>query len=383
MDDPRVQKMEWARLEGARPRKAGANARLGEHGITVRPGIARITLEDGTYGFGAAGRGATREQAEALLGRPISEALVPGHGAADAWLPFEYALFDLAGKRAGLPVFRLAAQLMGRDAQSLPAPFQVPCYDTTLYFDDLHLSEEAAAAALIADEARQGYERGHRAFKIKVGRGARHLPIEEGTRRDIAIIRAVREAVGPTPPIMLDANNGYTLNLAKRVLAETADCGIFWLEEAFHEDAVLYQDLKEWLARERLSVLIADGEGQASPTLLDWARDHLVDVVQYDYLGYGFTRWLTTGAQLDTWGVRSAPHHYGGWFGNFAAGHLAGPIQRFTFIEWDEATLPACDTSAYQVQEGQVTLPETPGFGLTFDETAFARAMHSDGFRVE
>ena len=89
----------------------------------------------------------------------------------------------------------------------VPATLRVPCYDTSLYFDDLHLADEAEAAALIAAEAREGYERGHRAFKIKVGRGARHLPLEEGTRRDIAVIRAVREALPAsglpvTPPIL-------------------------------------------------------------------------------------------------------------------------------------------------------------------------------------
>ena len=40
------------------------------------------------------------------------------------------------------------------------------------------LDSIAAAADLIAAEARAGYERGHRAFKIKIGRGARHLPLE-------------------------------------------------------------------------------------------------------------------------------------------------------------------------------------------------------------
>src|SRR5439155_17812171 len=239
--------------------------------------------------------------------------------------------------------------------------FRAPCYDTSLYFDDLHLTSTAEAAQLIASEAREGYERGHRAFKIKVGRGARHLPLEEGTRRDIAVVRAVREAVGPEPPIMLDANNGYNLNLAKRVLEETADCGVFWLEEAFHEDRVLYTDLREWLKERKLPVLIADGEGQASPALLDWARDGVVDVVQYDIYGHGFTRWLETGRQLDSWGARSAPHHYGGHYGNYATCHLAGALRGFTYVEWDEATTPGLGPSGYSIKDGWVSVPDTPG----------------------
>jgi L-alanine-DL-glutamate epimerase-like enolase superfamily enzyme len=115
---------------------------------------------------------------------------------------------------------------------------------------------------------------------------------------------------------------------------------------------------------------------------MDWARDKVVDVVQYDYLSHGITRWLATGKQLDEWGARSAPHHYGGWYGNYAAGHLAGPLRGFTFAEWDEATVPGVDTSAYSVKDGWVTLPATPGFGLNLDEDVYAKAVASDGFSV-
>jgi len=183
---------------------------------------------------------------------------------------------DLKARRDGLPVYALLAAMTGRPA---PRPYRVPCYDTSLYIDDLHLPSDEAAAALIAAEARDGYARGHRAFKIKVGRGARHMPLDAGTRRDIAVARAVRDAVGPEAAILLDANNGYNLNLAKSVLDAVADCRIVWLEEPFHEDPVLYRDLRDWLDRRGYGVLIADGEGDAAPGLLDWAAEGLVDVV--------------------------------------------------------------------------------------------------------
>lgn len=380
MDNPRIVKIEWARLEGTRPRAAGLNARIGEHGGTVRPAIARLTAEDGCTGFGACR--ATKEHAQAVVGARLRAAFLPAVGAADAWIPLEYPLFDLVARRAEQPVYAFAARIAGRDLSTLPNPFRAPCYDTSLYFDDLHLDSNDAAAALIAGEARQGYERGHRAFKIKVGRGARHMDLEKGTQRDIAIVRAVRQAVGAQPPIMLDANNGYNLNLTKRVLAETADCGIFWMEEAFHEDAVLYRDLHEWLEQRGLKTLIADGEGQASPMLMEWAREHVVDIVQYDYMGYGLTRWLATGKQLDEWGARAAPHHYGGWYGNYASGHLAGPLRNFTYAEWDEATVPSIDTSRYAVRDGWVYIPNTPGFGLDLDDGAYAREVAESGFTL-
>ena len=179
---------------------------------------------------------------------------------------------------------------------------------------------------------------------------------------------------------MLDANNGYNLNLTKRVLAETASCNILWMEEAFHEDRVLYEDLQDWMQKEHLSVLIADGEGQASPTLLDWAETGVVNVVQYDIFSYSFTPWLALGQKLDSWGVRSAPHHYGGHYGNYAAPHLAAAIDGFSFVEWDEATTPGLDGSGYTVQEGRVQVPASPGFGLTLDEAAFQAAVAAGGY---
>lgn len=372
----RIIAVEWARLEGRRPRHAGSNARLGAHGDTVRVPILRLTTADGARGFGVY-HGST-ERLDELLGEPFDDMFSSIGAVPERWQPFEYALWDLAGVRAGKPVYALAAEFVGRTVEE---PFRAPCYDTSLYFDDLHLDSEQAAAQLIAAEAHAGYERGHRAFKIKVGRGARHMPLETGTRRDIAIVRAVRAAVGPAAPIMLDANNGYNLNLTKRVLAETADCGILWMEEAFHEDEVLYRDLREWLANQHLQIMIADGEGQSDPRLIAWARAGLIDVIQYDIFGYGFTRWLTLGRELDSANVRSAPHHYGGHYGNYAAGHLAAAIQSFTYVEWDEATTVGLDTSAYTLQDGWLTLPAAPGFGLALDEAVFGRAVVREGIR--
>jgi L-alanine-DL-glutamate epimerase-like enolase superfamily enzyme len=377
VDNSRIVSVEWARLEGRRTRSAGCNARLSEHGITVRPTIARIRTEDGASGFGACW--VDQEQASRLLGTGLNTLFSPDAGVAEPWRAFDYPLWDLAGRRAGLPVYQLAAAVNGLAPDTR---YEVACYDTSLYIDDLHLASTEAAAQLIASEAREGYERGHRAFKIKVGRGARHLLLEEGTARDIAVIRAVREAVGAQPPLMLDANNGYNLNLAKRVLDETADCGSFWLEEPFHEDPVLYRDLREWLKARELPTLIADGEGQSSPSLLDWAREGIVDVIQYDIFSHGFTRWLETGRQLDAWNARSAPHHYGGHYGNYAACHLAGAIRGFTFVEWDEATTPGLDATAYTLRDGMIKVPDAPGFGLNLEEAIFDQAVKTNGFAL-
>ena len=374
MDKERIARIESAPLVGARPREAGNNSRLNIHGIDVHLQVMRLTTSGGATGFGLCFAG--REEAQALLGQDIGRLWNDSHKVSDAALAFDFPLWDLLGVLRGVSVYELAAKA------PMAGPLRAPCYDTSLYMNDLSLESDEAGAALIADHARQGYENNHRAFKIKVGRGARHMPLEAGTRRDIAVIRAVRDAVGPEARIMIDANNGYNLNIAKRVLAETADCDLFWLEEAFHEDPELYDALHKWMADEGLSVLIADGEGWAAEALMDWARDGFIDVVQYDIFSHGFSNWLDTGAQLDAWGVRAAPHHYGRCLGNYVSGHLATAVQGFTFVEWDETSTPGIDASAYRVEEGHVVIPDAPGFGLALEETVFRAAVKDGGFEL-
>jgi len=376
MDKARIERIEAATLIGRRPREAGNNSRLNIHGIEVTVPLARLTTDDGRSGFGFSQAG--REEAQAILGAAVSDLLTGDSGAAETARAFDFPLWDLLGQLQSKPVYELVAPAKAQT----PEPLRVPCYDTSLYMNDLHLESDEAGAALIAEHAREGYEKNHRSFKIKVGRGARHMPLEAGTRRDIAVIKGVREAVGPEAMILIDANNGYNLNIAKRVLAETADCNLFWLEEAFHEDPELYEALHAWMEGEGLSVLIADGEGWAASALMDWARDGFVDVIQYDIFSHGFSNWLDTGAQLDGWGVRSAPHHYGRHLGNYVSGHLAAGVKGFSFVEWDETTTPGIDASAYRVEEGQVVIPNAPGFGLALEDEVFRAAVEDGGFEL-
>ena len=372
MENVRIERIEWARLTGERPRKAGCNSRLGEHGLHVRPPIARLTTTDGASGFGFSP--ISREKAQAIVGFQLSDAFDAENGVTEEFRALEYPIWDLVGKLAEKPVY---AMLSGENGT-----FRAPCYDTSLYIDDLHLDDNAEAAALIASEALEGKARGHNAYKIKVGRGAMHMPLDKGTQRDIDVIRAVRDAVGPDATILIDANNGYNLNLTKQVLGGAADAKVYWMEEAFHEDARVYSLLKEWLNAEGLETRIADGEGGASPNLVDWAKEGLIDIVQYDIFSPGFSRWLELGPELDASGVGTAPHHYGGHYGNYVTGHLAARVNRFEFVEWDHATTPGLDDSGYSISNGYVNIPQSPGFGLNLDEAPYQKAKAENGFEV-
>lgn len=372
-----IRRVDVGSLTGQRPRSAGSNARLDDHGIDVHTAFAQVTTSDGQTGFGQCR--ASRDQLQDLVGRSLEDVLGDEDLISHRWLPLEFPLWDLIGRAAGKPVYALLA---ARANRPLNGPLRPRCYDTSLYIDDLHIGDDAGAAALMADEAASGVARGHTSFKIKIGRGARHMPLEAGTVRDIAVIRAIREEVGPDATVMVDANNGYNLNLTKRVLDETRDCDLYWMEEAFHEDDVLYADLQSWLEAEGLATLIADGEGLASPRLLDWAQRGVIDVVQYDIIDRGLSGWVRTGEQLDGWGARMAPHIYGSIFGPFACAHLAAAVDGFEFVEWDQISTPGFDTSGYRIKEGHLEVPESPGFGLELDPERFRRAVAANGFSV-
>src|SRR4051794_33840057 len=163
MDNPRLTHIEAGVLSGKRPRSAGCNSRLPGHGIDVHEQFVRLRFEDGSGGFGSSH--VNLDQAKVLLGQSL-DALITREGVTQAARSIEFPLWDVLGRRANQPVYRLIA------VNEISEPYSVPCYATGLYFDDLHLPNQDEAVQYIANEARSDYERGHRAFKLKIGRGA-------------------------------------------------------------------------------------------------------------------------------------------------------------------------------------------------------------------
>lgn len=402
MADPRIVRVDVGVLWGERPRAAGSNSHMQPLGGRVRVPVAKVTLDDGSSGWGLSR--AEECTVRDLVGTSLAEAYDPKAGVPVRFRPLEFPIWDLIGKRAGQPVYALASEILGR-----PRPAdgsRLRCYDTTLYIDDLDKPDAESAAALMAEEAMQGWGRGHRNFKIKIGRGNIHFPTDEGLRRDIAVVNAVRAAVGPDSEVMADANNGYTFNIARDFLTGTADSRVFWLEEAFFEDGALYRRLRAWMRAEGLSTLIGDGEGRGmtdanlpellagdgfhatvggtapADALIDMVREGIVDVLQWDVLQPGLTRWLEIAPSIEAWGRLASPHHYGTLLGNYHSCHLGLAVPNYGFVEWDEAQTPAISAPGYKVEDGYVHVPATPGLGLELDEDAFARAVREGGFTI-
>ena len=100
--DIAITKAEAAVLDGMRPRTVGRNARLPVHGRRARDPVVRLHTDAGTVGWGWSR--ATADQARQLVGRRLCEVFDPASGTADAFLAFDFPLWDLAGRVLGKSV---------------------------------------------------------------------------------------------------------------------------------------------------------------------------------------------------------------------------------------------------------------------------------------
>ncbi len=120
----------------------------------------------------------------------------------------------------------------------------------------------------------------------------------------------------------------------------------------------------------------------ASPGIETWAKKGLVNVLQYDLRDYGFFKWMKLGREMDRYGVLSAPHNYGGFYGNYAQLHFSASIEKFAFAEWDQAQAEGVDTSAYRIENGKVLVAPEAGFGLKVNDSVFDGLCEAKGWKI-
>jgi L-alanine-DL-glutamate epimerase-like enolase superfamily enzyme len=122
------------------------------------------------------------------------------------------ALWDLRGKAAGEPVYRLLGG---------PTRDRVPAYASMLGYS----VEPAPAAAVALEHKVQGYQAQKWFFAYGPGAGW------EGLQRNLALARSLREAVGPGYPLMFDAFMGWDLTYATDMLRGLEEVEPHWVEE--------------------------------------------------------------------------------------------------------------------------------------------------------
>jgi len=364
----RIARIATGRLEQRFARSIGPNSQLGPIGRGGSFPICVITTDKGVVGWGQ-GRGRDKE-AKRYIGTKVGDVFDVEAGTSDDLpQPLEFALYDLAGRILNMPVYKM----IGGDG-----PREIYAYTGAIYFEDLMPLENPRGVQAILDACKQDYELGYRAFKIKVGRANRWMK-RRGLVRDVEVTRLVREHF-PNCRILVDANDGWTLQDAIYYVKEVADCQLYWIEEPFWENANDLRQLKETMHDVGCTALIADGEAVDSyasePTaygihsqkfmdrLYALAEERLVDVFVMDLGAVGFTRWRKAMPELRKAGVWASPHTWMSTLKAVSALHLAAGVGNVCIVEGIPARVIGADFSAYRMRHGHVVMPDAPGFGL-------------------
>ena len=139
-------------------------------------------------------------------------------------------------------------------------PERVPIYDGSIYFADLLPQYAGHWQDRFKAEIDAGLRAGHRAFKLKIGRGHKWMDRPAGDTRDVQVLELARRHAGEEVLLAVDANDGYDLQGAKRFLERAGGLKLAFVEELFDEQVEQCLELKRFMAGHGWRTLLADGE---------------------------------------------------------------------------------------------------------------------------
>jgi len=369
----RIHQIERVDLRLQHPRSIGCNGRIGVHGPDIRDPVVRIHADNGAVGIGWAGR-LDRDTARSLIGRPLADLFSLPDGASEAGRLIDLPLWDLAARLHDQPLYQLLGARGSR---------RVEVYDGSIYIDDLD-ADDAGAREIFRAEVESGTRFGFTNFKIKIGRGARWMPYQQGLDRDLLVIHAVREFAGPDAKVLIDANNSTVMNTACEILRQCEDVGIYWFEEPFPEDTAFNKTFKAFIAEQGYNTLVADGEsGPPPPGYFDMVERGWIDVVQHDFHAYGLTWWKATADRIAPWGAHCGPHTWGSAIERFAHAHFAASVPNYSLLEAAPCELPGTVLDGWELRDGFLIVPDTPGTGFDLEPEVIESGVTTEGgFRV-
>ena len=333
----------------------------------------KLTTEDGTVGWGETLASVAPEVGAAVVRTLLAPQLIGrdaiaieslwadlygamrdrGHRTGfyiDALAGVDSALWDLRGKRAGLPVYALLGGPCGPSSAA-----GVPAY----------CGVSGATPDDAVAQAARALETGFRALKLHCSSGVADAAEKAG---------AVRAAVGDAVELCMDVHNTLRVDEALRLGHALERHGFRFLEAPTdpEDDAGL-----RTLAH-TLDLPIAYGEGERTR----WQfRDRLVagavDVVQPD-VGYVGISELRRIAQLaEAFHVACAPHLSAGLGVCIAAAvHVSAALPNLYRLEHSPRSFALGNSlleAPLVLREGAFVLPEGPGLGVTPNEDALAR----------
>lgn len=359
LDEQRVVRVEYLAVRARYPRLHGKNAIKSYHGFGGTIELARLTTDAGVSGWASLLEPVAKaRQAEALvLGKPLGSLIHADEGIMDPALQsFDLALHDLTGRVLGIPVSKMIA----------PEPVShVRVYDGAIYMNDIIPEEHPAGLEQVLRDCEADYALGHRSMKIKIGRSHMWMPHDEGLARDIEVVRAIHKAF-PDVTLLVDANDGYTLEDCFAFLEGIKDVPLYWFEEPFREEPGKNAALKAYLRQHCPQTKIADGESMTDiPLLMSLADQNVLDVWMPDVCEYGFTKWRKLLKEIVPKGYLSSPHAWGQVLKMHYCAHLAAAYpQHIPYVEGVLGETEGVDYCGYELRGGVMHVPDRPGFGM-------------------
>ena len=272
------------------------------------------------------------------------------------WFP-EIALWDIIGKAAGQPIYRLLGGGTGR----------ILAYAST---GELHPAEQRA------EEVLKLKEMGFRAVKLRL----KAMEIKE----DIALVETVRHAVGDEMEIMVDANQGWPIHGfgpyphwdLKRAMNEARafeELKVRWLEEPLYKhDYEGYAQL-----RAATSVPLAGGEFNTDlHEFRDLITKHCLDVIQPDVtLSTGILNGKKVAGMAEAYNLEFSAHTWTNGLGLAANLQLMASVPNCYYCEfpyeppsWIPKTRDFMLTEPFHIDnEGYINVPHKPGLGVELD----------------
>jgi len=266
----------------------------------------------------------------------------------------EIACWDIVGQALGQPVYKLLGGAVRE---------KVKAYANGWYTVERTPQEFHAAAT-------KAIGKGYRALKLDpFGSGFYELDRTE-KMRSIALVEAVRDAIGPDVEIMVEMHGRFNPATAIELAHELEAFKPSWIEEPVPPENLAA--LKK--ASEKISLPVATGE--RLHTRYDYRQLfelQAADIIQPDITHFGgLLETKKLAAWAEAYYVLVAPHNVGGPVSTAAALHFAASTPNFKILEhfndfaedWVKQAAPGNP----EVQDGYFALPQGPGLGVKLDE---------------
>jgi L-rhamnonate dehydratase len=265
----------------------------------------------------------------------------------------DMALWDLLGQAAGLPL----ARLLGGEESN-----EVEIYASEVMPESTE--EVVAVAARVVDE-------GFGALKLGWG------PLGRDVGRDVELVSAARDTLGPGRKLMIDGGMAYSLQRAREFCRRTESLDLFWFEEPFEgDDFHSYDRLCD-----SVDVRIACGEAHSHVAPFRRLIESGVDILQPD-LGRcgGLSVALDIVAMCREYGASAVviPHCFSTDVLLAATLQLVATLPGERLIEYPVTAskrLGSVLTTPFTPRNGVLSLPGGPGLGITLDDGEVARRL--------